>query len=200
MRRQAAAVFAASLVLAWSRAALAQDEASVQPQVLEPEGHHFVFGQGLALLVRRVSIGYELMPRAHHSFGLTLHGQAPGTGAPSIVSGAVAGGGGELGYRYYAGARGPNGPFVGASFLSGYYFSRSSFYDKDAPTTPYAQYGLAMDMGWATHIDRTIVLAMGIGAQRTWIVGEREKLTDYAKMVVGDGVKPRAMIQVGRIF
>ena len=192
-------------MLAWSPPAIADDTPGSPPTTTVPtraperDGHHFVFGQALALLVRRVSIGYELLPGVHHSFGITLHGQSPGTGVPSLVKGGIAGGGGEIGYRYYTGARGPYGPFVGTSFLSGYYVSRSSFYE-DVATTTYAQYGLAIDMGWATDIDRTFTLAVGIGAQRTWIDVDRRKLSDYGKAVAGEGVRPRAMVQVGRAF
>jgi hypothetical protein len=119
---------------------------------------------------------------------------------PTPIKGAVTGVGGEIGYRYYGGRRGPSGPFIGASFLGGGYASAPTFFAIRPQTTHYAQYGVALEVGWAVHIDRTIVLATGFGVQHTWIGVDRDKLSDFAQLVVGEGFRPRAMIQVGRIF
>ena len=170
------------------------------PARAEESPHHFVFGQTLAVIVRRISVGYELLPTTHHSFGLTVHGQWPGTKYFSYAPGEVAGFGGELGYRYYAGERGPNGPFFAASFLTGHYYSRSSFLESDPHALWYTQYGWALDFGWATYLDRTIVFAMAAGVQRTWITVDRATITDQAQLLDGEGLKPRAQIQVGRAF
>lgn len=162
---------------------------------------HFVFGQALAVLVRRVSVGYELLlPLAHHSFGLTVHGQWPGTKYFSVAAGEVAGFGGELGYRYYSGERGPRGPFFGVSLLSGHYYSRTSFLEEDPRARWYTQYGWAIDMGWAAYVDRSIIVAVAAGVQRTWIDVERSQITDQAELVSGEGLRPRAQIQIGRVF
>jgi hypothetical protein len=200
--RHVAGLFLGAAALAWSPPAFADGAETLEPAPPPPQpaGHHFVFGQGVPILIRRLTVGYEYMPGSHHSFGLTLHGQAPGTYVPTPVKGAATGFGGEIGYRFYGGSRGPGGPFVGASFLCGGYASAPTFLAIRPKTTHYAQYGVALEVGWAVHIDRTIVLAMGIGVQRTWIGVDRERLSDFAQMVVGDGVRPRAMIQVGRVF
>lgn len=171
----------------------------VVPQPVGPS--HFVYGQGIALLMNRLSFGYELLPEAHHSFGLGVFGQLIGVthGGPNVADGTVGGVGFELGYRYYAGERGPSGPFFGVAFIGGYYHSRADLYERDDNSRFYIHYGGAIDMGWAFWLDRTTVVALALGAQRTW-VDERGNLSDLAQLLVGDGVRPRGQIQVGRVF
>ena len=81
---------------------------------MPPQGHHFFYAQALGLLVRRVSVGYELQPRTHHTFTIASYLQYPGGTGPEVARGGAFGTGSELGYRYYDGAHGPSGPFFGA--------------------------------------------------------------------------------------
>ena len=164
--------------------------------------HNYIFGSAIALLMNRVSIGYELMPRKHHAIGLSGYGMILGIthGGPNVAKGTVLGGGGELGYRYYAGENGASGPFLAISAMGGYYHSRADIYElKDATAVWYKQYGAAIDLGWAFHLDVDTVLALSIGAQRTW-VDERGHLSDLAQLLAGEGVRPRAQLLVGRVF
>ena len=193
--------FASSPSLAHAETPTAQATAlATAPASAEQAGHHFLFGQALAILVRRVAVGYELLPAPHHSFGITVHGQWPGTKYLSIAHGEVAGFGGEIGYRYYADEHRPTGPFFAVSFLSGYYYSRSSFLESDPTALWYTQYGWAVDMGWSFAIERTTIIALGAGVQRTWIDVTRAEITDHAQLSNGEGLRPRAQFQVGRVF
>jgi len=176
------------------------DEPPPSPSFEPQATHHFVFGQALAVLVRRISVGYELLPAPHHSFGITVHGQWPGTKYFSLAHGEAMGLGGEIGYRYYANEVGPTGPFFAASFLSGYYYSRSSFLESDPTALWFTQYGWAIDMGYSIAIEKTTIICMGLGVQRTWIDVPRADITDTAQLTNGEGLRPRAQFQVGRVF
>ena len=150
----------------------------------------------------RISVGYEHQVAPHHSIGLAGFGMLFGVthGGPNVAKGTVFGAGGELGYRYYVGDRGPSGPFAGVSFVGGYYHSRRDLYElKDDSARWYLHYGWALDIGWAGYIDRITVLALAIGAQRTWVT-EKGNLSDLAQLLVGDGVRPRIVFQFGRMF
>jgi hypothetical protein len=197
--RIARALFVASTIAAsaWSTRARASETATPP----SPPSHHFVYGQGIALLMNRVSVGYEFLPDAHHSFGVGVYGQLLGIthGGPNVAAGTVGGAGGELGYRYYFGGGGPSGPFVGVSALAGYFHSRADLYERDPNARWYMQYGGAVDLGWAVHLDRTIIAGFALGAQRTWL-DEPGHLSDLADLLVGEGLRPRGQIQVGRVF
>jgi hypothetical protein len=214
---RAAAVLVAALI-AWPCMARADDvePAPVEPAPLEPVApppvpppapppvfpQHFLFGNGLALLLTRLSVGYELLPVAHHSFGFSIHGQYGGGLASEFVglSGAFVGVGGELGYRFYAFRDGPFGPFIGVAFLTGYYHTQTSIYRVDPDAFRFAQYGPAADLGWSVHLDKTTVLAIALGAQYTFVDVDAGSLPDLTRLLVGDGPRPRGQIQVGKIF
>ncbi len=179
----------------------ARAEEPTAAPVPAPAIQHFVYGQGIALLMNRLSFGYDFLVGGRHSFGLNVFGQLIGVthGGPNVASGTVGGVGGELGYRYYAGAGGFSGPFFGLAAIGGYYHSRADLYEADDNARFYIHYGGAIDMGWAFNLDKTTVVVLALGAQRTW-VDERGHICDLAQLLVGDGVRPRAQIQVGRVF
>ena len=202
--RGSTARFGAALVAgAGVVAAVSSSSPALAQELAPPQArHNFFFGSGIALLMNRVSLGYEYLPVRHHSIGLSGWGMLLGLthGGPNVAKGTVFRGGFELGYRYYAGDRGPDGPFFGVSFIGGYYHSRADLYElKDSTAVWYMHYGAAIDMGWSFHLDAITIVALAIGAQRTW-VDERGKLCDLAQLLVGDGVRPRALLQVGRVF
>ena len=185
------------------------EEAPVEvPVVVAPVAaprfpQHFLFGNGLALVLTSLSVGYELLPVAHHSFGLNIHGQYGGGIISEIigVKGAFIGLGAELGYRFYAWRDGPYGPFLGLSFLTGYYHTQSTIYRIDANAFRYAQYGPAVDFGWSVHLDtKGTVLALSIGAQYTFTNVDAGTLPELTRLLVGDGLRPRGGIQVGKVF
>jgi hypothetical protein len=164
---------------------------------------HFVFGNGLSLLLTRLSVGYEFLPVAHHAFGVNIHGQYGGGILSELagIRGAFVGVGGELGYRFYAWRGGPLGPFLGLSFLSGYYHTQSSIFRIDPNAFRYVQYGPAADLGWAVRLDQKgTVLAVALGAQYTFVDVDPRTLNELTRLLVGDGPRPRGQIQVGKTF
>lgn len=163
---------------------------------------HFLFGNGLALLLTSLSVGYEFLPVPHHSVGVNIHGQYGGGIISEIVGvkGAFIGVGGELGYRFYGWRDGPYGPFIGTSFLMGVYHTQATIYRIDPEAFRYVQYGPALDVGWSVHLDRTTVLALSLGAQYTFVDVDASRLPDLTRLLVGDGPRPRGGVQVGKTF
>ena len=167
------------------------------PVVVDPPPRfpqHFLFGNGLPLLLTSLSVGYELLPVAHHSIGLNIHGQYGGGIISEIigVKGAFVGLGAELGYRFYAWRDGPYGPFFGMSFLGGYYHTQNSIFQVDPN---------AFDFGWSMHLDKKgTVLAFSLGAQYTFTDVDPRRLPELTRLLVGDGPRPRGGIQVGKTF
>ncbi|MDB4946740.1 MAG: hypothetical protein JWP97_6274 [Labilithrix sp.] len=116
------------------------------------------------------------------------------------MHGAFVGIGDEIGYRFYGDRDGPYGPFVGASFLTSVYHTQKSIYRLDPSALEYVQWGPALDLGWSLHLDRTIVLAFSMGAQYTFTTVDGDRLPQLTRLLVGDGLRPRAGIQVGRVW
>jgi len=163
---------------------------------------HFLFGNGLSLLITRLSVGYEYLPVAHHSIGINLFAQYGGGIITELLGmkGAFAGIGGELGYRFYAWRDGPFGPFIGGSLIGAVYHTQATFYRIDPRAYRYGQYGPALDFGWSAHLDRTTVLAVSLGAQYTFTSVDPSDLNEVTRLLVGDGPRPRGGIQVGKTF
>jgi hypothetical protein len=163
---------------------------------------HFLFGNGLSLILTRLSVGYEFLPVAHHSVGFSIFGQYGGGIASELIGmkGAFVGVGAEVGYRFYAWRDGPFGPFFGLSFIGGYWHTQSSIFRIDPNAFRYFQYGPAADFGWSVHLDRTTVLAISLGAQYTFTDVDPRRLPELTRLLVGDGPRPRGGIQVGKTF
>jgi hypothetical protein len=172
-----------------------------EPVAPKPKIHDFIYGSGIALLMNRVSVGYDWIPHSHHAIGINGFGMLLGIthGGPNVAKGTVFGAGGEIGYRYYVGDDGPSGPFFAISLVGGYYHSRADLYEPDPNARWYIHYGAAIDMGWSFHLDKTTMVAFAVGAQRTW-TDERGNLCPLAALLVGDGVRPRFEILVGKVF
>ena len=117
------------------------------------------------------------------------------------MKGAFVGLGAELGYRFYAWRDGPYGPFFGMSLLTGYYHTQKTIYQIDPDSFRYFQYGPAVDLGWSVHLDKKgTVLALSLGAQYTFTDVDPRRLHELTRLLVGDGPRPRAGIQVGKTF
>jgi hypothetical protein len=174
--------------------------APAKPPLRFPQ--HFLFGNGLSLVLTRLSVGWEFLPVAHHSLGVNIHGQYGGGIVSELagVKGAFVGVGGEIGYRFYAWREGPFGPFFGMCLLGGVYHTQASIFRIDPDAFNYVQYGPAVDFGWAVHLDRTTVLALSVGAQYTIVSVNPRRLPELTRLLVGDGPRPRGNIQVGKVF
>ena len=160
----------------------------------------------LTLLVGKVSGNVVLVPVSHHALILTPF-YVSATTAPIYVfddSGNATqtpqqrfrGWGGELGYRYYSGERGPRGWFAGPSLILGWMTATA----QDGTTLGYLDYGLAADIGYQLLIDDDIALSLGAGLQYTRTSKGIPSQQFPADTYSNDLVRPRALLSLGWAF
>jgi hypothetical protein len=106
--------------------------------------------------------------------------------------------GGEVGLRYYRGARGPRGLFVGPSLILARVHEQQGQFG-DGSHTDYADIGLAADIGYAVLIDH-VALAVGGGVQGI-ITSKTIPAQQFpAKIYADSGILPRLLFSVGYAF
>src|SRR6478736_74226 len=169
-----------------------------QPE--EPHPFSLLFNP-LGLFVGRYSITAEYQPVLHHA--ITLNPFYNHTSIKDTVSntdlGTLNGFGGELGYRYYTGKKGPNGFFVGPSFLFGSYKATQTGYPDDSFTS----FGGAVDVGGQAVIGPGFVIGGGFGMQYTKTSHElinTDNLNLASILVAKSGVRPRFLFAVSYAF
>jgi hypothetical protein len=198
-RPNAAAFCALSLaVLAPQGAARAQDI---------DEGIRFksiaVQGNPLGLVIGRYSADLEFLPEAHHAIHVTPFGvyALPG------VADQITGFGGEIGYRWYSGAHGPHGIFLGASFVAAeleYQHTATAPAPLDVSNdTRFVELGGAIDAGYQAILLGNLAVGAGVGAQYT--ADTIKPHFEFANhpwhdLVYGTGLRPRALLSVGAAF
>lgn len=104
--------------------------------------------------------------------------------------------GGEIGYRYYFGERGPRGFFLGPSFV----FSSLIAEAQDGSKTRFLHYGGAADIGYQTLLWENVSLSLGGGVEYT---KNDKTIPDQqfpAKVFANGGVRPRVLLSVGWAF
>lgn len=161
--------------------------------------HHVLQEHPLSAALLRISFTYELLPVAHHAVSIGVH--APlFTMNNSTIEERYYGVGGELGYRYYSGEKGPNGFFVGPSFIAGRYYSADGI-DLGAfsgrSDTWFTSLGVAADVGYAFFIGSRVHMAFGAGVQYNHADVDRNELGSIANLFSGTGVRPRALFSIG---
>lgn len=163
----------------------------------------------LALTIGRLSANVEYLPAPHHAlvvnpYYVSVNADVTVTdfeGERVTYEDNFSGGGAELGYRMYTGSRGPNGFFVGPSFLFGAYNSSDSDFT-DTEGRSFTSYGFAVDIGGQGVIGPGIVVGGGFGLQYTKVSGDTPglDLPLAAEILVGGGVRPRFLLSVGYAF
>lgn len=151
----------------------------------------------LGLFVGHYGASIEVVPAAHHGivlsgFYLSTSNRAPSADstAPPITN-TWRGLGGELGYRYYFGARGPHGLYLGPSLLAGSYHGAG--YD-------FRDLGGALDVGYQAILGPAII-GLSAGAQYVHVDHDIPEQGDlYADVHVRSAVRPRAGLTVGVAF
>jgi hypothetical protein len=144
----------------------------------------------------------EITPLPHHSLILTgYYMLAHDIGDPITGAGgrtyqtAFSGYGGEVGYRYYFGRRGPHGLFLGPSLLLG---SFQAALQRTGQTEKFTNLGGALDFGYQAVVYH-IVISLGVGIQYVAIPGGNE-LSGYGFPInanAQEGVEPRALLSLG---
>ncbi len=163
----------------------------------------------LSIIIGRYSISGEYMFAKHHAVTLTpFYTHVPVTvtaNGKETDAGALDGFGGELGYRFYTGGKGPNGFFVGPSVLFGS-FSQSAPSGVNpagsAGSQSFASYGGAVDVGGQAVIGPGVVVGGGFGLQYTTNSEElnTENLNLASLVIASGGVRPRFLLSVGYAF
>jgi hypothetical protein len=160
-------------------------------------------GEPLAVIIGRFSADLEYLPDAHHALHLSPHTYYAFPGKDDELDGF----GAEVGYRFYTGAHGPHGLFMGASFLFGqYHYVHVSTYGPplDPPDdTHYYSFGGALDVGWQSIVLGNFAVGAGAGVQYTSFT--TQPTFEYVHhpwhdFVYGSGLRPRVLLALGAAF
>lgn len=142
-------------------------------EMLEERKHVAIGVNPLSFVVKRLSVQLELVPTEHHA--LTINPFAVwgsrnySTDGQAYDLGTQHGLGGEIGYRYYTGTRGPNGFFFGPSLIFATYWGSGG--EPNAPDgwfthkpVTYSTVGGAFDAGAQFIVGPGVTLGFGAGA------------------------------------
>jgi hypothetical protein len=175
----------------------------------EPELKQYVIEVNpLATIIGRWSIQGEYLPAVHHAITLnpfyTHAGVAASANGTGVDLGSLSGFGGELGYRFYTGRKGPNGFFVGPSFLFASY-SASGGVNLDGSTggsSSFTSVGGAIDIGGQGVIGPGVVVGGGFGLQwtKTSRTFETTNFNVARDIIASGGTWPRFLFTVGYAF
>jgi len=147
----------------------------------------------------RVSLNAEWVPATHHGIIISPHFINTSADVALTNGGTdnqtVTGFGGELGYRYYTGHRGPNGVFIGPSVIAG-------AYNATTPTggQAFADIGLAVDVGAQFIVADHLVIGGGVGVEYLNVSTEVPNLSSAQKQIGEGGLKPRLLLEAGYGF
>jgi hypothetical protein len=123
------------------------------------------------------------------------------------VADQITGFGGEIGYRWYSGAHGPHGVFVGGSFVAAeleYQHTSTATPPLDVTNdTQFVELGGAIDAGYQAILLGNLAVGAGVGAQYT--VDTIKPQFEFANhpwhdLAYGWGLRPRALLSVGAAF
>jgi hypothetical protein len=171
----------------------------------------------LAAAIGRYSIQGEYIMAKHHAVTLNpFYAHAPVTvtvNGKDMDAGSLNGFGGELGYRFYTGSKGPNGFYVGPSVIFASY-TQSGAAQVSVPSVPgatvttksssdsFTSLGGAIDIGGQAVIGPGIVVGGGFGLQYTKTSKDiaTENLNLASAVIAGGGVRPRFLVGAGYAF
>ncbi len=159
----------------------------------------------LATTIGRYSIQAEYLPAVHHAITLNpfyTHATLTVTGGNAdgsdLDAGSLSGFGGELGYRFYTGVKGPNGFYVGPSAIFASYSQSLNGQSSDSFTS----FGGAIDIGGQGVVGPGIVIGGGFGLQWTKTSKDIDtnNLNLASAVIAGGGTRPRFLFTVGYAF
>ncbi|HEU4406513.1 MAG TPA: DUF3575 domain-containing protein [Polyangiaceae bacterium] len=163
----------------------------------------------LAVTIGRYSLQAEYLPAKHHALTLSpFYTYAPvkaEINGQELDGGSLSGFGGELGYRFYSGNKGPNGFFVGPSLLFGAYSQSApsgAQPEGSRGSESFTSYGGAIDIGGQAVIGPGIVVGGGFGLQYTTTSRDidTDNLNLASAIIAGGGVRPRFLFSAGYAF
>ena len=156
----------------------------------------------LAATLGRYSIQAEYLPVAHHAITLNPFFNYTPVKVNDKDAGNLTGFGGELGYRFYTGSKGPNGFFIGPSFIFASYTANPPDGAQGVASKSFTAIGGALDLGGQAVIGPGIVIGGGFGLQYTSNSEEikTDDLNLAAITIAGGGVRPRFLLSLGYAF
>jgi len=156
--------------------------------------------------IGKLSADVVIAPLAHHALVLSpfwartttapIYAFDDAGNARQLPEQTFTGFGGELGYRYYKNEGGLRGCFAGPSLVGGSFTAKAS----DGKSTSYAQYGVALDVGYQALVADRVVLGLGLGLQ---YLATSKSLPDQqfpASVYAGTGLRPRFLLFGGWAF
>lgn len=156
--------------------------------------------------IGKLSADVVIAPLAHHALVLSpfwartttapIYAFDDAGNARQLPEQSFTGFGGELGYRYYKNEGGLRGCFAGPSLVGGSFTAKAS----DGKSTSYAQYGVALDVGYQALVADRVVLGLGLGLQ---YLATSKSLPDQqfpANVYAGTGLRPRLLLFGGWAF
>lgn len=156
----------------------------------------------LGLLIGRYSIQGDIMLVPHLAVTInpviTHSTVTVESGGKEAEIGSLTGFGGEVGGRFYTGKRGPEGFFVGPSFL----FSSNTGKGWGGGEQSFLAYGAALDLGGQVMFDSGFTFSGGFGLQYTTTSEEitANNFNLASAIVAGGGIRPRFLISLGYAF
>lgn len=181
-----------------------------QPAAEEDDHKRFLLALNpLAASIGRYSIQGEYMPAKHHALVLNpFFTHAPITmtvNGQEVDGGSLTGFGGELGYKFYTGSKGPNGFYVGPSIIFANYSQSAAAGSAPAGSQgsdSFMSYGGAIDIGGQAVIGPGIVVGGGFGLQYTKNSEDisTDNLNLASAIIAGGGIRPRFLVSLGYAF
>jgi hypothetical protein len=147
----------------------------------------------------RLSFTAEYAPVTHNSITFSpyfVHTSSEvATSGSSTASQAFTGVGGELGYRYYTGHRGPNGIFIGPSLIAGVYNA-----GLPSGNQAFTNIGIAADVGVQDVFWNHLIVGGGIGIEYLQVSHDFGDLPTGPSTIASSGLKPRLLLSAGYGF
>jgi hypothetical protein len=153
----------------------------------------------LGLFLGHYGAQVELVPLPHH--GLVLAGYYARTESPEPMKSkddvppvhVYQGGGAELGYRYYFGALGPHGLYLGPSVLGG------SYHTDALGGVSFRTWGGALDVGYQSILGPLLV-GVSVGAQYLYVDRAIPVTGDFTDAMTQSALRPRVAFTGGWAF
>ena len=158
----------------------------------------------LGLVISRYSLTGEYLLARHHALNLSPFYTSVPVEVNGVELSKFSGFGAELGYRFYTGSKGPNGFFVGPSFLFSSYSSTGSgtAAQQAASEKSFTALGGAIDIGGQGVIGPGIVIGGGFGMQYTSNseTFDTNNFNLASAIIAGGGLRPRFLFSFGFAF
>lgn len=160
----------------------------------------------LGLFLGHYGAQLDVVPAPHHGIvlsGYYAHAESVDALFPDYTKGGPTnvydGGGGELGYRYYFGALGPHGLYIGPSLLLG-----AMSADLATTTTARTHYawhhvGGAIDVGYQSIVG-PVLFGLGAGVQYVHVDRDIPSMGDLTDIMTRSAVRPRVAVTFGYAF